>query len=272
MRKAYLFLFMSLCLWAMPLPAQTDTSLLLGPGKSIHLTYHLVDTEKPLVVLQAGARSHADVWNALVPLLREAGYSYFTYDRPGLGASPSISGTREAAKIATELRQILKTLKMDREMILVGHSMGGVYQAIYHDVYPENIKGLIMIDSPDGQWEDGLRACLTTEQNASRDSSLKVMRAGLPAAVQAEYLGAPDSFEAMSGFRIQTSLVIVSGGAQNWPTAYDADCLNRAWQSVQQRMLSLGKEVRHLVSESSGHGIPYQDPEIIMQAIGLINQ
>lgn len=272
MYKSCLFVFIFLCTWGMPMQAQTDTILLLGPGKSVHLTYHLNDPEKPLVVLQAGTRSHTGTWNALVPMLTEAGYSYFAYDRPGLGASPSISGSREGAMIALELRQILKTLKMNREMILVGHSMGGVYQAIYNDYYPENVKGLIMIDSPDAEWEAGLRACLTAEQNASRDSSLQEMREGLPEAVQAEYQGAADSFEAMSSISIQNSLAIVSGGAQTWPTAYDGDCLNRAWQSVQQRMRSLGEQVTQLVSESSGHGIPYQDPKIILQAIKLISR
>lgn len=257
MPKIYLLVFL-LLLITRPLHAQVDTTIVLGQGQSVHVIYHLAETDKPLVVLQSGARSYAVTWNDLVPLLKEAGYSYLAYDRPGLGESQSIDTDRDGATIAMELREIIKMLSIDKDIILVGHSMGGVYQAVYANSYPEKVRGLIMIDSPDGGWESGLRACLTAEQNNSRDSTLQVLRAtAWPVAALQEHKGAEDSFSVLKEAEIAQTLIIISGGSQSWPPGYDADCLNQAWRDVQQRMTELGEDVTQLISEASGHGIPY---------------
>lgn len=251
---------------------QNDTTVLIGGGSSVRVIYHLVSNDKPLVVLQAGARSHSEAWSALIPDLIEEGYSVLSYDRPGLGLSDPSKGDRTGMMISMELRGLIRRMNINKELILVGHSMGGMYQSIYNDFYPESVKGLVMIDTPSSAWEELLRACLTRNQNEARDSSLTAMRAVQNEAVRREHMGAGTSFDYMENIKLKNSLIIISGGQQSWPEDYDGDCLSEAWEVVQSSLKNLNDEAVHWVSESSGHGIPHQDPEIIIKAIKLLSK
>lgn len=249
-----------------PAPAQDDNVMILN-GREIHYTQHIAEEGKPTVILQSGARSHMGTWSVIVPLLAVEGYGVLAYDRPGLGISEVVEGERTGMDIAKELNLLLNRLNIDTELILVGHSMGGMYQAIYNDLYPDNVKGLIMIDSPNGTWEKRLRGCLSNRQNVERDSTLTAMRDQWSAMVVKEYQGAQASFDYMDSIQLKNPLTIISGGSQSWPLSYNRDCLSNAWTHVQQGLKKLRQGAKKQVSASSGHGIPQQDPWIVLKAI-----
>jgi len=249
--------------------AQSDSFIQIPQGRSsIHVVYEIIEGNKPLIVLQSGARSHSAVWTALIPTLKKQGYSYLAYDRPGLGTSDATEAKRDALTIAKELRQLLLKLEFhDKDMILVGHSMGGVYQTAFNHLFPNNIKGLVMLDSPNGNWEERLRGCLSPSQNLDRDQALKEMRSSLSVAIRAEYEGAEASFDLLQKASVKNDVVIVTGGNQNWPADYNSNCLDEAWNKGQKELMKISSNSIQLITETSGHGIPQQDPFVILQAI-----
>ena len=76
------------------------------------------------------------------------------YDRAGLGASGASSSPRTSDNMARELRELLDVAEVAGPLILLGHSLGGYNIRAFHAAFPEDVVGLIFVDSahPD-QWE-----------------------------------------------------------------------------------------------------------------------
>jgi pimeloyl-ACP methyl ester carboxylesterase len=93
------------------------------------------------------------------------------YDRAGLGWSDPGPFTRDAQHIATELHTLLQNSQTLGPYVLVGWSYGGLYSRVYANQYPEEVAGLVLLDSssPDQcsstpAWQS---QCASTARNAS---------------------------------------------------------------------------------------------------------
>ncbi len=102
-------------------------------------------TQKPAVVLQAGLQYGKNTWSKLMPQVAAQRMVVAT-DRPGHGGNPSTSAPRDPCTIAAEQRQLLRQAGVEPPYILVGHSLGGLYQYTYAKLYPQEVAGLVLLD------------------------------------------------------------------------------------------------------------------------------
>ena len=85
-------------------------------------------------------------WNKVIPeISREA--TTFAYNRPGYGGSDPVSTPRDGLHIIDELRSLLKSNGLSPPYVLVGHSLGGLYMQLFARRYPEEVIGLVLVDS-----------------------------------------------------------------------------------------------------------------------------
>jgi pimeloyl-ACP methyl ester carboxylesterase len=70
-----------------------------------------------------------------------------SYDRFGFGWSEPGSPPRSAQRIASELHQALQEANEPGPYLLVGHSLGGIFVRQFARLYPQEIFGMILIDS-----------------------------------------------------------------------------------------------------------------------------
>ena len=61
--------------------------------------------------------------------------------------STKASVPRTGAVIVAELHAVLKKAGVQPPYVLVGHSLGGLYMSLYARTYPEEVAGLILMDS-----------------------------------------------------------------------------------------------------------------------------
>lgn len=107
----------------------------------------------PVIVLQSGLGDDRSPWAEVLRSL-EGRYTVFAYDRPGYGASSAAPGPRDACRVAAETRAVLAAAGLKPPYILVGHSLGGLYQYVYARRYPEDVFGLVLLDPTHPQhWE-----------------------------------------------------------------------------------------------------------------------
>lgn len=100
----------------------------------------------PVVVFQSGLGDGLSPWASVIARLPPT-VSAFAYDRPGYGASvPAPTGARDACTIARELRELLKSAGLKPPYLLVGHSLGGLYQYVFARLYREDVAGLLLLD------------------------------------------------------------------------------------------------------------------------------
>jgi pimeloyl-ACP methyl ester carboxylesterase len=69
------------------------------------------------------------------------------YDRAGQGWSDEAASPRDGVESAEELHTLLAEAGEDGPYVLVGHSTGGTYALTYAARYPEQVAGLVLLDS-----------------------------------------------------------------------------------------------------------------------------
>ena len=113
-----------------------------------------VGTQTPAVVLQAGFQDGKKTWNKLVPDLSHRSM-IVAMDRPGHGGNPATDAPRDPCTIAGEQRKMLQATGIQPPYVLVGHSLGGLYQYVYAKLYPDEVVGLVLLDPTHPRhWEE----------------------------------------------------------------------------------------------------------------------
>lgn len=99
----------------------------------------------PTVVFQAGLGDGKEVWASVLPELSRD-FTVVALDRAGTGANPPRPGRRSPCDVAAEERTQLQSLGLRPPYILVGHSLGGLYQYAFAKLYPGEVAGLVLVD------------------------------------------------------------------------------------------------------------------------------
>lgn len=71
----------------------------------------------------------------------------FAYSRPGYGRSDPAETPRDADTIVEELRTLLASRGVAPPYLLVGHSFGGTYMELFAKAHPEEVVGLVMVET-----------------------------------------------------------------------------------------------------------------------------
>lgn len=69
------------------------------------------------------------------------------YDRGGTGWSDPAGLPRTAAEVATELRNLLRAAGVPGPCLLVAHSLGGAYARRFAQLFPDQVAGVLYVDS-----------------------------------------------------------------------------------------------------------------------------
>lgn len=99
----------------------------------------------PVVVLQAGFGDNKETWAQVLPELARD-FTVFAYDRPGTGGNAPTDAPRDPCTIADELRERLHAAGLKPPYVLVGHSLGGLYQYAFAKRYPTEVTGFVLVD------------------------------------------------------------------------------------------------------------------------------
>lgn len=139
--------FLLLAIAALTVLTGCDTVQTTGviSDSDLNIAYHLRRGSGPTIVFQSGLGDGKSVWSEVIAQLPEE-YSLFAYDRPGYGDSPINSDSRSPCSIAIELHCVLKEANVPPPYILVGHSIGGLYQYSFATEYPNEVASLVLLD------------------------------------------------------------------------------------------------------------------------------
>jgi pimeloyl-ACP methyl ester carboxylesterase len=81
------------------------------------------------------------------PLIRELdNFDVIVVEGFGYGYSDTDVADRTIENITSELHEVLTRLEVDDQVILVGHSAGGLYAHYYSNAYPDEVAAVIGID------------------------------------------------------------------------------------------------------------------------------
>ena len=113
-------------------------------GHRLHL--HCTGSGSPTVVLEPGLGGASSDLAWLVPAVAQDS-RVCVYDRAGRGWSDAAAGPQDAAQIAADLHTLLDRAHVPGPYVLAGHSFGGLYVQTFAARYPDQVAGLVLLDS-----------------------------------------------------------------------------------------------------------------------------
>lgn len=103
-------------------------------------------TKGPVIVFQSGLGEHSGTWTPLISQLPKDS-RYVVFDRLGYGKSAGLNDSLATPCAQAErLHQLLAQVGERPPYILVGHSLGGLYQYAFARMYPNEVSGLLLLD------------------------------------------------------------------------------------------------------------------------------
>jgi len=125
---------------AYPMPGQ----LIDVGGHRLHLS--CTGSGSPTVVLEPGAGNTSSILGWITPAVAR-GTRVCVYDRAGRGWSEPADTPRDGARTAADLHTLLQRGHVPGPYVLAGHSFGGLYALSFAARYPDEVAGMVLVDS-----------------------------------------------------------------------------------------------------------------------------
>jgi pimeloyl-ACP methyl ester carboxylesterase len=122
-----------------------------APGSTYEVNGHRLYLDcrgegSPTVVLDNGLGEVAASWARIVAAV-DATTRVCAYDRAGQGWSQGTSGAQDGVTAAHDLHTLLTMAGEHGPYLMVGHSIGGTYALTYAAEYPQQVAGMVLLDS-----------------------------------------------------------------------------------------------------------------------------
>ena len=130
---------------------QIDERTYPPPGKLVEVGGNLMHINcmgegGPTVIFESGLGNMSADWANIQPQVAKTTRAC-AYDRAGTGWSEPGPTPRDPKQISRELHTLLNKAGIDGPYVLVGQSFGGLYVRMYADRYPEEVAGMVLVDS-----------------------------------------------------------------------------------------------------------------------------
>ena len=226
----------------------------------------------PTVVFEAGAGGPLESWCRVQGAVAEFART-ISYDRAGNGLSEKGAAPRDGRNAAAELHTALQSARVPPPYVLVGHSLGGPYIRVFAGMYPDEVVGLVLVDPTQEELVAWAKARDPKPENTRK------LRA------DDEVDCAPLTFEQARQSRLPAGIpvILIAGMGPRVvpafiPTALKEDAardrgdLYRAKLKFYEDWLTNIPNGRLVITENSGHGIPFEEPQLIIDAVKEIVQ
>ena len=117
----------------------------IGEGRTLYL--ECAGEGSPTILLEAGDQSGVDGWRPVFATLADETRTC-AYDRAGIGRSVKATGCRGVDEILGDLEALLAAAELPGPYLLVGASGGGYLMAGFAARHPEDVAGLVLLETP----------------------------------------------------------------------------------------------------------------------------
>ncbi len=150
-------------------------------GYKLHL--YCQGTGSPTVVMDAGTGTTGLYWSLVQPEIAKS-VRTCVYDRAGYGWSEKSPQPRSVDTMVNELHNLLTNANVAGPYVFVGHSLGGIIIRHYAQNYPQEVVGMVLVDSAQEQQFQRFPAEVVAATNKGLQQSRglePLMATGLPA-------------------------------------------------------------------------------------------
>lgn len=245
----------------------------------------------PTILLEAGLDAGgSSTWDGVFEELSTLS-RVCAYDRAGMMWSEARSGPRDAVQIADELHRLLDAAGESAPIVLVGHSLGGVYARVFDHRHPGRVVGFVFVDSSHPEQSDRfpdreelvdqrsepklylqLRGALQMFASDPWTPARAYFWRSLPEGIRSERAALQESLiqaREAGSLDPRPIVVLTAGTGPSLPGA--SDDLNRVmretWLTLQAELAALSSRSDHRVIDGAGHNIHGDRPDALVEAV-----
>jgi pimeloyl-ACP methyl ester carboxylesterase len=258
--------------------------------------------EGPTVVFESGLGSICLDWSLVQPKVAQFAKTV-SYDRGGQGWSEVSPLERTSESAVAELHLLLKNANVPGPYILVGHSLGGINARLYASRYPDEVAGIVLVDSSHEDQVEKLSSFPEPNRHVLRvlayTGGLRLLMRLVPEyqhffdvlpedvrlqrqAMSLTRAHMQSVLEEMALFNKSCSqlkacrkdlgnkpLVVISAGKSFKEQGLTSlsETIDREWQALQRDLASKSGQGKQVIADHSGHMIPFEQPEMIVEVI-----
>ncbi|HET9660935.1 MAG TPA: alpha/beta hydrolase [Thermomicrobiales bacterium] len=276
----------------------------IGDGRRLYLACK--GSGSPAVVLESGYGHSGRAWNTdVLPFSWTPpdgpratvfeGVSAFTrvclYDRPGTifpvpkPFAPSRSDPapmpRSAGAMVDDLHAGLTAAAIPAPYVFVGHSLGGLLGRAFAGLYPDEVAGLVLVDTFSAELWNRLQAALPARDRAALEAleqgPREELRSVYPEAELLDLNAIVDEAQAITAahpLRPMPLAVLTRGQplsdvvpAEAAPADFAWDALEREALAAQHSLAGLVPDARQVILPECGHMIQLDRPDIVIETI-----
>lgn len=272
-------------------------------GHNLH--YYKKGNNGPSIIFETGFDPSGHLqWHNIQQELSKS-TTTISYDRAGILWSERGDNPKTGQNIVEELYQLLNKINAPKPYIIVGHSMGGMLLRSFISKYPNEVAGIVLIDSQTPNDQEYLSDELYTLTNQDIPSGLlkfantfglaRLMFRGMfpdkeeynyqksimPALLHKSVNGIFEEQAQMSFLKAEASKINTFGSiplriiSANDSNRFDDIITNKnlkneminAWDRMQKDLLNFSTNSQQILVPNSGHYIHEDQPKIIIESI-----
>ncbi len=235
------------------------------------LNFQVIEGGSPTILLEAGGGMDSREWNNIAAeLARKTGATIVSYDRAGFGKSDLPETPSDMREEVDWLWQGLQKLKLDKNLVLVGHSFGGWMIRLFASEHPDVVRGMVFVDPFTNEFVDLLGVAYLDNHpmagkipfDTSQPEKLTRIQRAL---VRMVGDGLGPKMEVMRKTSIPSGIpvVVMTSGLPFLPKPEE----QKAWRRAHEQLTASIEGAALMVAEKSSHMIPVSQPDLIIDAV-----
>jgi pimeloyl-ACP methyl ester carboxylesterase len=249
-------------------PEPIETLIQVGQYR---MNFKVIKGGNLTILLESGGGNDSNEWNRMAPdLAQKTGATVVSYDRAGLGKSDLPETPYDMREEIDWLWQGLKQLKLDKNLILVGHSYGGWLIRLFANDHPDAIRGMVFVDAFTTEFVDALGVEYLDNHpmmgklpfpTTHPEKLTKVQRA----LVRVVREGLGPKAEVMRNTSVPKGIPVrvITCGKGFLPKPEERE----AWRQSHEQMAASIEGAVLRVAEQSSHMIPWSQPDLIIETV-----
>jgi pimeloyl-ACP methyl ester carboxylesterase len=145
--------------------------------------------------------------------------------------------------------------------VLVGFSFGGAIAQLFAATNPDEVEGIVLVESNHpleaAQFEEHLTPAQIAEDRA----------AVLQNPEQMDVVAGLDQVQAAGALPNVPLVVVTAGISEGWPPGWDAETFDALRAAQQADLATLTDSGSQIIAATSGHHVPSQEPQTIVAAV-----
>lgn len=240
------------------------------------------------VLFEAGLGGNALEWEAVRRQLG-AGVRHCSYDRAGYGWSDPAGVPRTAWQLAREARLLMHHAGLHGRVVLVGHSFGGFVVRLLARLIPDQIVGLVLVDtSHERQLErleangrkrvmplgghfvmSGIRAPdnLPEDVQAAADGFARMRKTYATAHGEMRDFRRSAQQVAAARETVDYPVTVIHRGRRVFAERGEDGARDDIWIALQEDLAAISRRGRVVQADGSGHHVHLDEPMLVTDAI-----